>query len=131
MMKLMAQSLDMMEKQSVLRMLFHYLIFNMEVMRMADLIEKRKVMTEILTSIDFNNSLNFNRGLNKAAEIIRDTPSVEAETVDRDTILRLCNEIEMIIVTVCNTGYTLQEGDEEAIMKRTKAIRKELAGECQ
>ena len=98
---------------------------------MADLIEKRKVMTEILTSIDFNNSLNFNRGLNKAAEIIRDTPSVEAETVDRDTILRLCNEIEMIIVTVCNTGYTLQEGDEEAIMKRTKAIRKELAGECQ
>lgn len=47
--------------------------------------------------------------------------------IDRDTILRLCNEIEMIIVTVCDTGYTLQVGDEEAIMKRTKAIRKELA----
>jgi hypothetical protein len=52
-------------------------------------------------------------------------PTVEAD-IDRDAILRLCNEIEMIIVTVCDTGYTLQNGDVEAIIKRTKTIRKEL-----
>lgn len=50
----------------------------------------------------------------------------EDADIDHAAILRLCNEIEMIIVTVCDTGYTLQEGDEEAIMKRTKAIKKEL-----
>lgn len=50
--------------------------------------------------------------------------------MDKAKILRLCNEIEMIIVTVCDTGYTLQPGDEEAIMKRTKAIRKELTGDA-
>lgn len=32
----------------------------------------------------------------------------------------------MIIVTICNTGYTLQSGDEEAIFDRTKAIADEV-----
>lgn len=50
--------------------------------------------------------------------------------IDRAAILRMCNEIEMIIVTVCDTGYTLQNGDVEAIMKRTKAIRKELTADA-
>ena len=52
-------------------------------------------------------------------------PTIESD-IDRVAILRLCNEIEMIIVTACDTGYTLQDGDVKAIMKRTKAIRGEL-----
>ena len=62
-------------------------------------------------------------------ELIAKQPTIEAD-IDRAAILRLCDSIEMIIVTVCDTGYTLQEGDEEAIMKRTKAIRKELTGDA-
>lgn len=58
---------------------------------------------------------------------IYEAPTIEAD-IDRSAIMRLCNGIEMIIVTICNTGYTLQPGDEEAIMKRTKAIKKELTG---
>lgn len=49
------------------------------------------------------------------------------EDIDRAAILRLCNEIEMIIDTVCNTGYTLQQCDIEAIYKRTKAITAEIS----
>lgn len=56
--------------------------------------------------------------------------SSEAD-IDRAAIMRLCNGIEMIIVTVCNTRYTLQPGDEEAIMERTKAIKKELTGDAE
>lgn len=60
-------------------------------------------------------------------EYIKQMPAVKVEAdIDRTAIMRLCNEIEMIIVTVCDTGYTLQPDDEEAIMKRTKAIKKEL-----
>lgn len=62
-------------------------------------------------------------------DLIAKQPTIEAD-IDRAAIMRLCNEIEMIIVTVCDTGYTLQDGDEEAIMKRTKAIRKELTGDA-
>lgn len=47
--------------------------------------------------------------------------------MDKAKILRLCNQIEMIIVTVCNTGYTLQPCDEEAIFNRTKAIMDEVS----
>lgn len=47
--------------------------------------------------------------------------------MDKARILQLCNQIEMIIVTVCNTGYTLQPGDEEAIFNRTKAIMDEVS----
>lgn len=46
--------------------------------------------------------------------------------MDKAKILQLCNQIEMIIDTVCNTGYTLQPGDEEAILSRTKAIMDEV-----
>lgn len=60
---------------------------------------------------------------------IYEAPTIEVD-IDRAAIMRLCNEIEMIIVTVCDTGYTLQGGDVEAIMKRTKAIRKELTGDA-
>lgn len=63
--------------------------------------------------------------INHVETYVNAMPTIEAD-IDRAAILRLCKEIEMIIVTVCDTGYTLQEGDEEAIMKRTKAIRKEL-----
>ena len=58
------------------------------------------------------------------------TKANEAD-IDHSAIMRLCNEIEMIVVTVCDTGYTLQGGDVEAIMKRTKAIRKELTGDAE
>lgn len=47
--------------------------------------------------------------------------------MDKAKILRLCNQIEMIIATVCNTGYTLQTGDKEAIFNRTKAIMDEVS----
>lgn len=47
--------------------------------------------------------------------------------MDKAKILMLCNQIEMIINTVCNTGYTLQPGDEEAIFNRTKAIMDEVS----
>lgn len=60
---------------------------------------------------------------------IYEAPTIEAD-IDHAAIMRLCNEIEMIVVTVCDTGYTLQGGDVEAIMKRTKAIRKELTGDA-
>ena len=63
-------------------------------------------------------------------EYIKQMPTIEAD-IDRAAILRLCNEIEMIIVTVCDTGYTLQNGDVEAIIKRTKAIRTELTGDAE
>lgn len=46
--------------------------------------------------------------------------------MDKEKILRLCNQIEMIINTVCNTGYTLQPGDVDAIFNRTKAIAAEI-----
>lgn len=47
--------------------------------------------------------------------------------MDKAKIMQLCNQIEMIIVTVCNTGYTLQPGDEEAIFNRVKAIMDEVS----
>lgn len=47
--------------------------------------------------------------------------------MDKEKIMQLCNQIEMIIVTVCDTGYTLQPGDEEAIFNRTKAIMDEVS----
>ena len=46
--------------------------------------------------------------------------------MNKAKILQLCNQIEMIINTVCNTGYTLQPGDEDAIFNRTKAIVDEV-----
>lgn len=46
--------------------------------------------------------------------------------MDKSRILSLLNQIEMIIVTICNTGYTIQPGDEEAILNRTKAIADEV-----
>lgn len=64
------------------------------------------------------------------SELIAQQPTIEAD-IDRAAIMRLCNEIEMIIVTVCDTGYTLQDGDVESIMKRTKAIKKELTGDAE
>lgn len=66
-----------------------------------------------------------------AAQINGLQATVNEVDIDRSAITRLCNEIEMIIVTVCDTGYTLQSGDVEAIMKRTKAIRKELTGDAE
>lgn len=62
----------------------------------------------------------------EAMKFVKNLPTIEAD-IDRAAILRMCNEIEMIIVTVCDTGYTLQEGDVEAIIKRTKGIRKEVS----
>lgn len=47
--------------------------------------------------------------------------------MDKAKILRLCNQIEMIIATICDTGYTLQEGDEEAICERIKIIAAEIS----
>ena len=47
--------------------------------------------------------------------------------MDKAKIMRLCNQIEKIIGTVCNTGYTLQPGVKEAIFNRTKAIMDEVS----
>lgn len=41
-------------------------------------------------------------------------------------ILSLLNQIEMIVATVCDTGYTLQPGDEEAIFSRVREIMNEV-----
>lgn len=41
-------------------------------------------------------------------------------------MLSLCNQIEIIVATVCDTGYTLQPGDEEAIFNRVRAIMDEV-----
>ena len=46
--------------------------------------------------------------------------------MNTDKIISLCKQIEMIVVTICNTGYTLQPGDEEAILNRVKAIMDEV-----
>lgn len=58
------------------------------------------------------------QGLSYASIIL--AKQLEVPDIDRSAILRLCSEIEMIIVTVCDTGYTLQECDVEAIMKKQK-----------
>lgn len=93
---------------------------------MQELIDKCAAYTA-LKHEEETHGLSFSaEAFGKAARIIDQMPTIKAD-IDRAAILRLCNEIEMIIVTVCDTGYTLQIGDEEAIMKRTKAIRKELA----
>lgn len=47
--------------------------------------------------------------------------------MNKEKILRLLDQIEMIINTVCNTGYTLQPGDEDAILNRVKAIMDEVS----
>lgn len=46
--------------------------------------------------------------------------------MNTDKIISLCNQIELIIGAICNTGYTIQLGDEEAIFNRTKAIADEV-----
>ena len=46
--------------------------------------------------------------------------------MNKSRILSLLNQIEMIIVTMCNTGYTLQSVDEESIFNRTKEIANEV-----
>lgn len=46
--------------------------------------------------------------------------------MDKTKILRLCNEIEMIMCEVSNTGHTMQDCDYEAVDKRLKAIVAEI-----
>ena len=46
--------------------------------------------------------------------------------MNKSIILSLCNQIEMIVATVCDTGYTLQPGDEEAIFNMVKEIIDEV-----
>lgn len=46
--------------------------------------------------------------------------------MNKSRILSLCNQIEMIVATVCDTGYTLQPGDEEAIFNRVREIMNEV-----
>ncbi len=45
---------------------------------------------------------------------------------DTERILRLCNEIEMIMCEIYNTGHTMQNCDYEAVDKRLKAIAAEI-----
>ena len=46
--------------------------------------------------------------------------------MDKSKILCLCNEIEMLMGEISNTGYTMQDCDYEAIDKRLKAIVAEI-----
>lgn len=46
--------------------------------------------------------------------------------MDKAKILRLCNDIEMIMCEVSNTGHTMQDCDYEAVDKRLKAIVAEI-----
>lgn len=41
-------------------------------------------------------------------------------------ILRLCNEIEMLMVEIYNTGHTMQNCDYEAVNKRLKEVVAEI-----
>lgn len=47
--------------------------------------------------------------------------------MDKAKILRLCNEIEMIMCEIYNTGHTMQNCDYEAVDKRLKAIVAEIS----
>lgn len=46
--------------------------------------------------------------------------------MNKAKILRLCNEIEMIMCEVFNTGHTMQDFDYECVDKRLKAIVAEI-----
>lgn len=46
--------------------------------------------------------------------------------MNKAKILRLCNEIEMIMCEVPNTGHTMQNCDYESVDKRLKAIVAEI-----
>lgn len=46
--------------------------------------------------------------------------------MNKSRVLSLLNQIEMIVVTICNTGYTIQPGDEEAIFNRVREITNEV-----
>ena len=56
-------------------------------------------------------------------------PLIEVPDIDRAEILRLCNEIEMIVCEIYNTGHMMQNCDYNAILNRLKAIGKELTGD--
>lgn len=47
--------------------------------------------------------------------------------IDSARILRLCNEIEMIMCEIYNTGHTMQNCDYEAVDKRLKSIAEEIS----
>ncbi len=47
--------------------------------------------------------------------------------IDCARILKLCNEIEMIMCEIYNTGHTMQNCDYEAVDKRLKSIAAEAA----
>lgn len=46
--------------------------------------------------------------------------------MNKTKILQLCNEIEVIMCEISNTGYTMQNCDYEAIDKKLKAIVAEI-----
>ncbi len=46
--------------------------------------------------------------------------------MNKTKILQLCNEIEMIMCEVSNTGHTMQDCDYEGVDKRLKAIVAEI-----
>lgn len=89
---------------------------------MTELIDRYATMDAIPAPTDADEAEYYG----KVCDAIEAMPTIEAD-IDRAAILRLCTEIEMVIGTVCDTGYTLQDCDVENIVKRTTAIRKELA----
>lgn len=46
--------------------------------------------------------------------------------MNKTKILQLCNEIEVIMCEISNTGHTMQNCDYEAVDKRLKAIVAEI-----
>lgn len=46
--------------------------------------------------------------------------------MDKAKILRLCNEIEIIMCEIYNTGNMMQNSDYEAVDKRLKSITEEI-----
>ena len=64
----------------------------------------------------------------RTIRIINEQPTIEAD-IDRAAILRLCNEIEVIITTIANYSDSFQTVEFcRAVCDRLKEIGKELTG---
>ena len=76
---------------------------------------------------DNDNDLSRKENIAQILLRIETAPTIEA--IDRNAILRLCNEIECIVHEIYNTGNMMQNCDYDAILNRVKRIGKELIEE--
>lgn len=57
-------------------------------------------------------------------KFLAEQPIIESDLIDKDAILRLCNEIEGIVHEIYNTGHMMQNCDYDAILNRVKKLKK-------